>query len=51
MSALFALFAVVVIARVLATWKLSIRRAADSTGPATGTGTAPGTRADRALAA
>ncbi|MFI6580078.1 hypothetical protein [Embleya sp. NPDC050493] len=45
MSALFVLFAVVVIARVLATWKLSTRRAADSTGAS------PGTRADRVLAA
>ncbi|MYS79370.1 hypothetical protein [Embleya scabrispora] len=45
MSALFALFAVVVIARVLATWKLSTRRPADSTGPATDT------RADHVLAA
>lgn len=45
MSALFALFAVVVIARVLATWKLSTRRPADPKGPATQT------RADRVLAA
>ncbi|MET7305495.1 hypothetical protein [Embleya sp. NPDC005575] len=45
MSALFALFAVVVIARVLATWKLSTRRAAGSVGTATET------RADRVLAA
>ncbi|MEU0933356.1 MULTISPECIES: hypothetical protein [unclassified Embleya] len=45
MSALFALFAVVVIARVLATWKLSTRR------PAEATGRASETRADRALAA
>ncbi|MGW1990995.1 hypothetical protein [Embleya sp. NPDC001921] len=45
MSALFALFALVVIARVLATWKLSTRRLADAKGPATKT------RAARVLAA
>lgn len=54
MSALLALFAVVVIARVLTTWKLSgsfARRPAGSAGsadPATGGG---GTRADSVLAA
>lgn len=52
MSALLAVFAVVVIARVLATWKLSglfARRPAGSADPATGGGS--GTRADSVLAA
>ncbi|GCD95376.1 hypothetical protein [Embleya hyalina] len=54
MSALLALFAVVVIARVLATWKLSrlfARRPAGSADPATDSGTGGGTRADSVLAA
>jgi hypothetical protein len=48
MSALLALFALVVIARVLAAWKLSTRHAA---APAGNSGTAGETRADRVLAA
>ncbi|MYW00334.1 hypothetical protein [Streptomyces sp. SID3343] len=50
MSALLALFALVVIARVLATWKLSTRHAA-TVGPAGTSGTSRGSKADRALAA
>ncbi|MGC0420542.1 hypothetical protein [Embleya sp. AB8] len=51
MSALLALFALVVIARVLATWKLSTRQAAVATDGAPSSGPTGETRADRVLAA